>query len=118
MNLDKLKELEAKATQGEWVKKHVYSNYQSGIGNEESDRDFVVVNNQEDTNLICAFRNQAKEMISTIERYKAALELIGRHEPHAEEDYECFYRYSEKVAKEALKDPEKPPVTPETRTNS
>ena len=109
MNLDKLKELEAKATQGEWE-------YIGGDMRDEEDGVYLLVSGnessvdmtQEDKDFVLEFRNSAKEMISTIERYKAALEVAGEAVRYI--GWERDLDHVEKVHKDivaALKDPEK-----------
>jgi len=82
MNLDKLKKLEAKATPGK-----IGTNGGGSIvgGNKVlfffNDEQIKVGKFDEDlarAQLICALRNSAKEMIETIERYKAALDGLRR----------------------------------------
>ena len=82
MNLNKLKELEAKAGDGD---------FRAGAA------------------LMAELRNSAKEMISTIERYKAALETVEKYKPQSFSSGDYSYRYLTDIAIEALKDPEKTP---------
>lgn len=140
MNLDELKDLEAKATKctlkkkdwmrGKWSNIVVYSfladrpvvclqtDYERGSGVAIHDMDAI------DVQLACALRNSAKEMISTIERYKAALEDansrlhqlgdgIGTISANDDESASIFSEWGSIVdtavseIDEALKDPEK-----------
>ena len=73
MNLDKLKDLEAKATPGEWVQKDDPDHPNSMVLSADTVT-YITDCEDNDAYLIVALRNSAKEMISTIERYKAALE--------------------------------------------
>lgn len=76
MNLDRLKELEGKTTLGWKAYEHPNELYWN-IANEWSDM-VAEVCSKKNAEYICALRNSAKEMIETIERYKAALEEISK----------------------------------------
>ena len=87
MNLDKLKELEAKATPGKLMQifpdcSHVRHGDDLGDGDWIATR-FVISGKEDhsdmsdaDADLFIALRNSAKEMIETIERYNAVMMLI------------------------------------------
>jgi len=78
MNLNKLKELEAKTTKERWsANEHPNELYWS-IVNKKTQYQVADGCDKNNAHFICAFRNQAKEMIETIERYKAALEKLKK----------------------------------------
>ncbi len=80
MNLNKLKELEGKASSAPW-----YSYYTK----------------RDDVALTVELRNSAKEMISTIERYKSVMEMIVNNPDYTNPEKMV------RALREALKDPEK-----------
>lgn len=87
MNLDELKKLEAKATPGEWYASEHLRDDACMITaplrpDEKHDKHAVATCvlddiRCDDAEFIAEFRNSAKEMIETIERYKIALEDIS-----------------------------------------
>lgn len=110
MNLDNLKELKAKATPGELKSIALF-----GYGDDDDDKNQDIVltlvidkgggnltaikMTDRDEKLYIALRNQAKEMIETIERYKSALEDVR--------DNCATIIQSRRAARRALKEPEK-----------
>ena len=109
MNLDKLKELEARVTQGEITSFEI----RNGVLMIEINGkfDYVTIG---DTKLHIALRNSAKEIFSTIERYKTALEKIqeshgffrGRIDDYVSGRIKGIKLMAE-IAGKALKEPEK-----------
>ena len=83
MNLDKLKELEAKATQ--WDVAYIRcdcANDRLFFEYEDGRQVYLTFDDMRD---VVEAWNNAKEMISTIERYKTALEgLVGRIESYGD----------------------------------
>ncbi len=118
MNLDNLKELEAKATPGEWYdSEHLRDDtcmITAPLRPDEKHDKYAVATcvlddiRCEDAEFIAEFRNQAKEMISTIERYKRALEIIksGWTDDDAKISEPIHDSVMMVIANEALKDPE------------
>ncbi len=109
MNLDKLKELEAKATPGEWRDLDVGADHGGPYSQIlVSGKSLPVGMTGEDEKLICALRNSAKEMISTIERYKAALEAVDKESRNGNQlSLNKRLIAIDEITEEALKDPEK-----------
>lgn len=84
MNLDNLKDLEAKATPGKWFPhehpSELYWNIsRRGTSNRGESRVAGDVD-ATDAELLCILRNSAKEMIETMERYQRVLERIRDRE--------------------------------------
>ncbi len=96
MNLDKLKELGAKATPG--ILESIPSGYL-----EITKPDGETISTKEDIEFEYLFelRNSAKEMIETIERYKAVMETVVNNPDYTNPEKMV------RALKEALKDPEK-----------
>lgn len=95
MNLKQLKELEAKATQGTWKSEMfdmpiVYKK----LNLEKNPKAISILfeadwGNEEDAQLICLLRNNAKEIVQMMEeheRMKERLESISRFNPPPEEE--------------------------------
>ena len=127
MNLDELKELEAKSTPGE-LKSIALFGYGEDDDDDDKNPDIVLTlvidkgggdltatkMTDKDEKLYIALRNQALEMISTIERYKTALETVEKDGWDIVEQGPPFNGVFSKertpiglLAFEALKDPEK-----------
>ncbi len=100
MNLDELKELEAKATPGElYLSETVEGNIY--VYSKRHGRRYPETIPEKE--LVVALRNSAKEIFSTIERYKAGLEgLVGRVESYGDRVLLKSQFYID--AKEALKE--------------
>ena len=116
MNLSKLKELEAKATPGDWIELDIGHGYDmdhliqvSSTANKCSYDIYEFSDfGDSDEEFVCKLRNSAKEMISTIERYKAALEKIATEADKCGklmEDNQPSQGDLRDMALEALKDP-------------
>ncbi len=108
MNLSKLKKLEAKATPGEWIPSDMSDRDKPRLGICAVTSTETLLLNDSDIQAVCELRNSAKEMISTIERYKAALEKIATEADKCGklmEDNQPSQGDLRDMALEALKDP-------------
>ena len=113
MNLDKLKDLEAKATPGElYLSETVEGNIY--VYSKRHGRRYPETIPEKE--LVAALRNNAKEIFSTIERYKTALEdakkiLFTCSGSQVEEAITgCF-----NIMDQALKEPEKTDILKSSR---